>query len=94
MAQRAAGEGSVFQTSNGRWVAMIELPRRPNGKRHRKLRRARTRAEAQRKLRDMRRELDDFGSLPRGERRIGETLSGYIEQVRVPEYGSRKVAER
>ena len=94
MAQRAAGEGSVFQTSNGRWVAMIELPRRPNGKRHRKLRRARTRAEAQRKLRDMRRELDDFGSLPRGERRIGETLSDYIEQVRVPEYGSRKVAER
>ena len=59
MAKRRAQHRGVrvFQDSSGRWVAMIELPRRPDGRRQRKKRRARTRVEAQRLLREMRDEL-------------------------------------
>lgn len=41
-ARRAPKEGSIFQTDNGRWAVMIELPRKPGGKRNRVMRRART----------------------------------------------------
>ncbi len=94
MTKRASGEGSVFQTANGRWAAMIELPRHPNGKRNRKLRRARTRAEAQRKLREMRVEIDEFGQLPKSGRTVDDMVADYINQVRAPKKRSNKVAER
>lgn len=94
MSKRASGEGTVFQTSNGRWAVMIELPRHPNGKRNRKLRRARTRTEAQRKLREMRAEIDEFGQLPTSGRTVDDMVADYIDQVRAPRKRSTKVAER
>ncbi|MGH1493649.1 MAG: tyrosine-type recombinase/integrase [Acidimicrobiales bacterium] len=94
MTKRASGEGSVFQTPNGRWVAILELPRHPNGKRNRKLRRARTRSEAQRKLREMRAEYDDHGQLPAVGRKMTESVADYVEHVRGPAHQTRKVRER
>lgn len=77
--KRTAGEGTVFQSANGRWVAMIELPRSPDGRRRRKLRRARTRAEAQRLLREMRDELDRHGSVADGRRTMADAVVTFDE---------------
>lgn len=93
-ARRASGEGSVFQTANGRWAAMIELPRRPDGRRNRRLRRARTRSEAQRLLREMRAELEDFGHIPSTERKVSEMIDDYLRQIREPDGRSRTVVVR
>ena len=92
--RRASGEGSIFQTANGRWVAMIELPRKPDGRRNRRLRRARTKAEAQRLLREMRAELQQHGQIPTTSRKVDEMVGDYLSQVRAPLGRSRKVAER
>lgn len=92
--RRASGEGSVFQTANGRWAAMIELPRTPDGRRQRRLRRARTRTGAQRLLREMRAELEDFGHIPSTERKVSEMVDDYVRQVRAPSGRSRTVVVR
>ena len=75
--RRANAEGSVFQDESGRWVAMIELPRRPDGRRQRKKRRARTRAEAQRVLREMRDELNTAKVVTNARRTIGDAIADY-----------------
>ncbi len=92
-ARRSAGEGSIFQDKNGRWVAMIELPRHPNGRRHRKLRRGRTRAEAQRKLAEMKAEIVELGSLAFNARTVAEMMDGY-QQVWMARSPSRSDRQR
>ena len=77
MAKRSAGEGTVFQNSKGQWVAMIELPRGPNGKRRRRLRRARTKAEAQAKLAALRDELRQTGTVADANRMISEAINTF-----------------
>lgn len=91
--RRSPGEGSIFQDKNGRWVAMIELPRRPDGRRNRKMRRARTRAEAQRKLRELRALLDELGENGLDSRTVGTMLDDFAV-VRAATSPSRKVQER
>jgi len=75
--RRAATEGSVFQDPSGRWVAQIELPRRPDGRRHRVKRRVRTRAEAQRLLREMRDEFTASKVVANARRTVGEAIADY-----------------
>jgi integrase len=75
--RRASTEGSVFQDQSGRWVAMIELPRRPDGRRHRVKRRARTRAEAQRILRDLRDELNSAKVVTNARRSMSDAIADY-----------------
>lgn len=77
VARRSANEGTVFQNSSGRWMAMIELPRRGDGSRHRRLRRARTKAEAQQFLREMRDELHRTGTVSNGQRTAREAIESY-----------------
>lgn len=48
--RRDAGDGSIFQTSDGRWVAMIDLGRRPDGRRHRRKLSGKSKAEVRAKL--------------------------------------------
>lgn len=76
-ARRSPGEGSIFQDKNGRWVATIELPRRSDGRRHRKIRRARTRAEARRKLRELQVEVQELGLMAFNGRTVAEMLTSY-----------------
>jgi len=75
--RRAATEGTVFQDDSGRWVAMLELPQHPDGRRNRKKRRARTQSEAQRLLREMRRELEQAKTITDGRRTVAEAVAGY-----------------
>ena len=77
--RRAATEGTVFQDSSGRWVAMLELPRRPDGRRLRKKRRGRTQAEAQRLLRAMRDEFAASATVTNARRTVDEAIGDYRE---------------
>lgn len=51
--RRGHGEGSIYQDNRGRWIAEIDLGLDANGKRRRPKRTARTRREAQRKLKEL-----------------------------------------
>lgn len=77
MPKRSAGEGTVFQQSNGRWAAMLELPRSADGKRRRALRRARTQQEAKRLLREMRQELEASGTIGSARRTVSDAVAEY-----------------
>lgn len=77
MSRRSSGEGSIIQTRNGRWAAVIELPRGADGKRNRRWRRARTKAEAQALLREMRDELHRSGSIADANRTVGQAVAEY-----------------
>jgi len=46
------GEGTIYQTADGRWIAKIRLGHAPDGKPLIKRFSARTKAEAEKKLRD------------------------------------------
>ncbi|MEM7026410.1 MAG: tyrosine-type recombinase/integrase [Pseudomonadota bacterium] len=70
-------EGTVFQNKQGRWMAFIELPRGPNGKRQRRLRRARTKTEAKAKLAEMREELRKTGTISDANRRMSEAVETF-----------------
>lgn len=56
---------------------MLELPRKPNGKRHRKLRRARTQTEARRKLRELRAEYEELGRGAFSGRTVANMIDDY-----------------
>lgn len=77
MAGRSAQEGTVFQNRHGQWMAMIELPRGPDGKRRRRLRRARTKAEARAKLAELRDELRRTGTVADASRTVGEAVETF-----------------
>jgi len=79
MSRRSAGEGSVHRSPDGSgWVAMIELPRQGDGQRRRRKRRASTRAEAQKLLRQMRDEIRQTGTLSSTQRTIREGVESYL----------------
>lgn len=84
MSRRPPAEGSVFQLPDGRWAATIDLPRQPNGRRNRRKREAPTKTEALKKLRDMRREIEDYGGLGRTDRKVSDTLDDYMAGVLLP----------
>ena len=75
---RGKGEGSVSRSSDGAgWIARIDLPR-VNGKRRRRKRRAKTRAEALRLLREMQGELHETGSATNARRTVAEAVDTYL----------------
>ncbi|MGH1493557.1 MAG: tyrosine-type recombinase/integrase [Acidimicrobiales bacterium] len=76
MARRNKSEGSIHQV-DGRWVAVLELPKQANGKRVRRRRMAPSKTEAVRLLREMRSELSQYGALPDSTRRLNDTLDDF-----------------
>lgn len=81
MSHRGAGEGSIFQRRDGRWVAVLQLGY-ANGKRQRKTLYARTRGEVQKQLQaHLRRAL--AGSRPVDDRiTVGEYLERWLDSAR------------
>ena len=60
--RRANGEGSIYQrASDGRWLASFENGWTDSGRRRRVVVTAKTRGEVVRKLRDRRKEIDQYG---------------------------------
>ena len=91
MARRSAGEGSVYQ-SEGFWVAVLELPSGPSGKRVRRKRKAKTKTEALAKLRAMRREVETLGSTGDSNRVINDTVDDYLAVRRAEDISPRTLA--
>ncbi len=78
---RCAGEGSVYQRSDGRWVAEVSVGLDQAGKRCRRTRYAKTRAEAVKKLRALQREIDD-GTAAISERpTVAEFCIGWAQDI-------------
>lgn len=67
---REYGDGSVFPDKEGGWVAMLELPRKGDGKRRRGFRRRKTEAAAEKALKEMRNELDRSGQITSADRTV------------------------
>lgn len=80
MPRRSNGEGSVYRSKDGSgWVAALELPAVAGGKRVRRRRRASTKAEANRLLREMQKELSTHGHLGNAQRTVGEMVEAYLD---------------
>ena len=77
-ARRGHGEGSIYRVDGG-WTAVLDLPRGPDGKRNRRRRRAKTKAEALDKLRQMQAELSATGDIPDRGRRVSATLADFYK---------------
>lgn len=60
-AQRGKGEGSLYKRSDGMWVGSVELPLGDDGRRRRRTVSSRDYATAAKKLRALRREVDEHG---------------------------------
>ena len=79
MARRSKHEGSVHQL-DGRWIAVIELPRTPGGRRVRRRRVADTKTEALRLLREMRSEIERNGSTTDSRRSVADAVESYWQR--------------
>lgn len=77
-----AAEGTVFQrASDGMWVARVELPPGPDGKRRRKQAAARSKAAAIAKRREMIRDLAKSGDLPTSSPTLAAWLERWLERT-------------
>lgn len=77
MSRRARGEGTVLRDGDG-WIARIELPVGPDGKRRRRKRRARTKSEAFALLKELQKEVESIDN-PHGLRRnVTEAVDFYL----------------
>lgn len=93
MARRSRGEGSVHRSPDGKgWVAILELPAGPGGRRIRRKRRAKNKTEAIALLRQMKAEAAEHGDTGNRQRQMSSTLDDYLE-VRVAEGVAGKTLE-
>ncbi|MEM9656645.1 MAG: hypothetical protein AAGA65_31515, partial [Actinomycetota bacterium] len=70
----------MYRSKDGSgWIAAIELSAVAGGKRVRRRRRAPTKAEANRLLREMQKELATHGHLGNAQRTVGEMIETYLE---------------
>ena len=83
---RGKGEGSVYRTKSGLWTAAVALPPDPlTGRRRRKVVRAKTKAEAVRKMRAVQLELAAAGDLPTGRApTLAQWLTTWLERDVLP----------
>lgn len=81
MGRRDKGSGSLSKRADGMWIASVELPPGPDGKRRRKTAARKDRGEAQRELRRMRAELDAAGDLDTRTVRLADWMTTYLEKI-------------
>ena len=77
MSRRGRGEGSVYRDGNA-WVARIDLPIGPDGKRRQRKRKVRTKSEAHKALRELRSEADQMVDHDRAKRTVADALDEYL----------------
>ncbi|MFO1042221.1 MAG: site-specific integrase [Planctomycetaceae bacterium] len=77
--RRGKGEGSIFQRSDGRWTATIEVGQDQNGKRIRKSIYGETKKEVATKLTKLANQKIDGGMTDSGRMTLGEFLDRWLE---------------
>jgi len=82
--RRGHGEGAIYQrASDGKWVAVAELPRAPLGARRRKVIYGRTRRDVADKLRKLHAELDGGAVFDGGRQTVNDILDKRIASTRL-----------
>ena len=77
--RRSPKDGAVYRSPDGSgWIAALELPMLGDGRRRRRKRRAKTRAEAQELLRQMKDELAKAGSVSSAQRTVGDAVESFM----------------
>ena len=80
-ARRSRGDGGLYKrTSDGLWIASIDLGW-AGGKRRRKVVSSTDYATASRKLRDLRRQVQDHGDIPTASMTVGAWLDHWLEHI-------------
>lgn len=79
------GEGSIFKLPNGKWKAVVNLGWTPNGKRRRRSRTTKSRADAAAALRDLQNKVDDGDSFVASRLTVGQFLTQWLADVVKPD---------
>ena len=79
--RRGHGEGSAYKNDRGQWVATAEVSSLTGSRRRRITRKARTKAEAIRKVRDAQRQLEASGLTPDLNQTVADYLRWWLEHV-------------
>ncbi|MGB5759071.1 MAG: site-specific integrase, partial [Acidimicrobiales bacterium] len=77
MSRRGRGEGSVYRDGNA-WVARIDLPLGPDGKRRQRKRKMRTKSEAHKALRELQSQVDQMLDHDRAKRTVADAVDEYL----------------
>ena len=75
--RRGSGEGAVYRRADGLWVAAVDLPRGPDGRRRRRVVKARTKREVLDRLDQTRREATE-GLVPDRSTTVGAYLTWWF----------------
>lgn len=78
---RKNGEGGLYKDSRGFWTATVELPRRSDEKRRRKVIRRKDRAQALRELRALQKELIKNGDLSTSTTTVEEWMMYWFNEI-------------
>lgn len=90
--RRAKGDGALYQRSrDGAWCAVVDLGIGGDGKRRRKTVTSQDYRAAARKLRDLRRALEDHGDLPTAGMSVEKWLAHWLENIAAPRNKPRTV---
>lgn len=76
MQRRTAGDGGLFKRGDGLWIGTVDLPPGEDGKRRRKTVSSKDKAEAIKKLRQLRRDVEDGLVAPATNK---DTVEGWLE---------------
>src|SRR5699024_4864409 len=92
---RDKGDGGLHKRKkDGMWVATIELPPGPDGKRRRKQVVRKDRGEAQLALREMRAQLHDAGDLQTRNIRLADWLDEYMSKIAPSQLSPKALYDR
>lgn len=90
--RRGAGDGGLYRrTSDGLWIASLDLGW-AGGKRRRKVVSSRDYATAARKLRDLRRQVEDHGDIPTKGMTVAAWLEHWLTHIAAPRVRPRTLA--
>jgi integrase len=82
---RAKGEGGLFYSeARGLWIGRIQLPPGPDGKPRRKQVTAKTQAALQKKLSELRKQLEKQGDLHTASFRVDDYLDYWMREIVTP----------
>ena len=90
--KRSSGEGTIYQRTDGRWVASLSLGRADSGKRKRRVVYGLTQAEAREKLRVLRNQHAIGGLTDPSKSTVGEYLRRWFEDVAKPRLKASTIA--
>lgn len=82
--RRTRGDGALYQRADGMWMGSVELGFSPDGKRRRKVVSSSTQAGALAKLREARRNVEKYGTIPTQSTTVKDWLDRWLVDICAP----------